>query len=68
MTAEPKTDHRRGAGILNVCLLIAVIIITPHRIGQWINTFAHNVRGMGAWGMLLTMGLVSELHPTPLGI
>ena len=49
-----------GAAILNVCILIAVIIITPHRIGGWINTFAQNVRGMGAWGVLLTMILVSE--------
>lgn len=47
---------------MNICLLIAIIVITPHRIGQWINTFAHNVRGMGVWGMLLTMGLVSESH------
>ena len=39
--------------LINVGILIAVIIITPTRIGQWFNTLAGHLRDMGVGGVFL---------------
>jgi hypothetical protein len=41
--------------------LFLVILITPTRIGQWFNSFALKLRGMGVGGMFLLGFMVCEL-------
>jgi hypothetical protein len=48
----------RGIVAINIALLIAVLIITPHRIGQWMNDGAVWLRGLGPVGMLICCCLV----------
>lgn len=38
---------------INLLILAAVIIITPARIGQWFNSLAISIKGMGWKGVVL---------------
>ncbi|KAJ9108632.1 hypothetical protein QFC20_003330 [Naganishia adeliensis] len=49
---------------LNLAIILAVIIITPRGIAQYMQDFADKIREMGVWGMiLLFMMVVISSHP-----
>jgi hypothetical protein len=50
----------RGIGVLNIALIIAVIIITPHRIALWMNDLAVWIRESGPIGILICCLLVGK--------
>ena len=43
----------RGITFLHFFFLGLIIILTPTRIGGWLNSFAIHLRGMGAGGMAI---------------
>jgi hypothetical protein len=50
--------YRSAFLALNFALILAVIIITPHGIGQYMQSFAERIREMGGWGMALLFVMV----------
>lgn len=52
------TSFRSAFLALNLGIILAVIIITPHRIAQYMQDFADWIREMGAWGMILLFTMV----------
>ncbi|ORX39329.1 hypothetical protein BD324DRAFT_619269 [Kockovaella imperatae] len=57
-----------SVSLINVGLLIAVIIITPTRIGNWFNHLAESLRAMGVGGMFIcALFVVIASHPPLFG-
>ena len=58
-----------GVATVQVCAILALIIITPTRIMIWFNNFGLRIRGMGVKGWflcILLVGMLSTLtNPNP---
>ena len=55
--------RHRAVTIIQIIVVLAIIIITPHRIGRWFNELSIKLRAMGFGGMLFCALLVGKSLP-----
>lgn len=50
----------RGIVATTIAMILAIIIITPHRLGQWFNELAVWIRDLGPAGMAICCCMVGK--------